>query len=388
MAQIISRGPNKHLVRIFLKRNDQGKRLYINRTITGTKKDAQRWARENEYKRDRNRDRNPDTWLGAMTVTVNELLDRWLESSRHHTRENTQWWYGYLMKCYVRPKLGEHLLSQLRPHQIEGLYDMMRAKGLCGRTIRHVHARLCTAFNWAIETELLAKSPIMSVKAPKIEKKEMRFLSPPEARCFLNAREKNSYGLLLSFALATGLRPEEYLGLQWRALDLDDPKRGAAHVRKVVVELSRGGGWKWEEPKSSKGTRTVYFPGSLVRELRKHKIKQSELRLKMGTQYKDNDLVFATTLGTPISRRFVTHYHFKPTLRRAELSESIRLYDLRHSYVTLSLLSGVPAKVVSEQAGHASVSFTLDTYAHVLPEEREGASDKLEQLLMRGSPGQ
>ncbi|MBC8028503.1 MAG: tyrosine-type recombinase/integrase [Pyrinomonadaceae bacterium] len=80
-------------------------------------------------------------------------------------------------------------------------------------------------------------------------------------------------------------------------------------------------------------------------------------------------------------RRFLTHYHFKPTLRRVGLSEEIRLYDLRHSYVALGLLSGAPPKVVSEQAGHARVSFTLDTYAHVLPEELEGASDKLEGLL-------
>lgn len=128
--------------------------------------------------------------------------------------------------------------------------------------------------------------------------------------------------------------------------------------------------------------RKVYFPLALVHEFKRHRIKQSELRLKMGAAYQDNDLVFATSLGTPIGRRFLTHYHFKPTLRRAGLSEDIRLYDLRHSYVTLSLLSGVPSKVVSEQAGHAKVSFTLDTYDHVLAEEREGASDKLQRLLM------
>lgn len=50
-----------------------------------------------------------------------------------------------------------------------------------------------------------------------------------------------------------------------------------------------------------------------------------------------------------------------------------------------SLLSGVKPKVVSEQAGHSSVAFTLDNYAHVLPEEREGASDRLEKLLFSGA---
>jgi integrase len=181
------------------------------------------------------------------------------------------------------------------------------------------------------------------------------------------------------------MRPEEYLGLQWSALDLANGKRGAAHVGKVVIEFIKGGGWRWDDPKSRNGIRTVYFPTALVHEIKRHRVKQSELRLKMGVAYQDNDLVFATSVGTPIGRRFLTHYHFKPTLRRAGLAEDIRLYDLRHSYVTLSLLSGVPPKVVSEQAGHASVSFTLDNYAHVMPEEREGASDKLERLLVFGA---
>jgi Site-specific recombinase XerD len=242
--------------------------------------------------------------------------------------------------------------------------------------------------NWGLTIELIAKSPMRSVRGPRIEKKEMHFLSPEEAKRFLAATERGFWGLLLKFALATGLRPEEYLGLQWVWLDLNDPKRGAAHVRRVVIELVKGGGWRWDDPKSKAATRSVYFPGALVQEFKRHRIKQNELRLKMGSDYQDNDLVFATSVGTPIGRRFLTSYHFKPTIRRAGLLEVIRLYDLRHSYVTLSLLSGVPPKVVSEQAGHSRVSFTLDNYAHVLPEEREGASDKLERLLVFGTaPG-
>ena len=236
--------------------------------------------------------------------------------------------------------------------------------------------------NWGLDSEFISKSPANSVRAPRIEKKEMRFLTPGSARSFLRATEKNSWGLMLRFELATGLRPEELIGLQWEALDLNNPKRGAAYIKRVIIHFSRkGGGWKWDEPKSRNGIRTVFFPARLVSELRRHRIRQHELRLKAGSSYVDNGLVFATAVGTPIHRRFIIKYHFKPTLQRAGLDKAIRLYDLRHSYVTLSLLSGVPVKVVSEQAGHASVAFTLDTYAHVLPEEREGASDKLERLL-------
>jgi integrase len=44
-------------------------------------------------------------------------------------------------------------------------------------------------------------------------------------------------------------------------------------------------------------------------------------------------------------------------------------------------------KTVSRQAGHASVAFTLQTYAHVLPAMREAASDRLEALLKSASQG-
>lgn len=45
----------------------------------------------------------------------------------------------------------------------------------------------------------------------------------------------------------------------------------------------------------------------------------------------------------------------------------IRLHDVRHSYPTAALRAGVPVKVVSERLGHSSVSFTQDTYMHVIP---------------------
>jgi integrase len=46
-----------------------------------------------------------------------------------------------------------------------------------------------------------------------------------------------------------------------------------------------------------------------------------------------------------------------------------------------TLCAGVDVKTVSEQAGHASVAFTPDNYAHVLSTMKQGASDKLESLL-------
>jgi integrase len=77
--------------------------------------------------------------------------------------------------------------------------------------------------------------------------------------------------------------------------------------------------------------------------------------------------------------------NFQVILERAKLPR-IRLYDLRHTAATLALGAGVPAKVVSEQLGHASVAFTLDTYSHVLPHMQDAAAAQVEALLFEPAP--
>ncbi len=92
-----------------------------------------------------------------------------------------------------------------------------------------------------------------------------------------------------------------------------------------------------------------------------------------------HDLVFKTAAGQPISADYLAK-HFKSILDLAGLPR-IRLYDLRHSAATIALAAGVWPKVVSEQLGHASTAFTLDTYAHVLPHMQGEAAARIEAML-------
>jgi integrase len=101
----------------------------------------------------------------------------------------------------------------------------------------------------------------------------------------------------------------------------------------------------------------------------------------VGANYQHYDLVFAALEDTPLMIRNLVRRHFKPTLTRANLPASIRLYDLRHSCATLLLSAGENKKVVSERLGHAGVTLTLDVYSHVLPTMQEAASVKLGAIL-------
>jgi integrase len=98
------------------------------------------------------------------------------------------------------------------------------------------------------------------------------------------------------------------------------------------------------------------------------------------TLYTDQDLVFASGIGTPLNRHNVNGRSFKPLLVRAGLPD-IRFHDLRHTCATLLLGKGVHPKFVQELLGHATVAITLDTYSHVLPNMGDQASRAMDDAL-------
>ena len=64
----------------------------------------------------------------------------------------------------------------------------------------------------------------------------------------------------------------------------------------------------------------------------------------------------------------------------------IRLHDLRHTHASPLLKAGVPIKVVSERLGHASATFTLNTYQWLLPGMQAEAAATFQRLLANPEP--
>lgn len=71
-----------------------------------------------------------------------------------------------------------------------------------------------------------------------------------------------------------------------------------------------------------------------------------------------------------------------PALDRAGIRR-VRFHDLRHSFASNLLAAGVDIVTVSKALGHANVHITLTTYAHAVPKPRQGASDRMAELLIQ-----
>ena len=102
--------------------------------------------------------------------------------------------------------------------------------------------------------------------------------------------------------------------------------------------------------------------GAALRRWRTH---QSEERLLLGAAWSDTGLVFTREDGVLVHPDTMS-YWFERHVRSAGVPR-IRFHDLRHTQASIALQAGVPAKVVSERLGHATVAFTLDVYSHVVP---------------------
>ncbi len=247
--------------------------------------------------------------------------------------------------------------------------------------MNYIHVTLHKALSQAVSDGLVQRNAAQ-VKAPRPEKPEIRPLSPEQARKLIaTANETGArYAALYVLALHTGMRVGQLLGLQWGDVDLDASSAGATptiQVRRTLSETRTG--HKFELPKSGKG-RSIKLSRKAVEALRSHRARQNGEKLRLGSLWQDNGLVFPSVTGTTTSGTNLLGRYFRPLLKRADLPP-VRLHDLRHTCATILLMAGKHPKYVQELLGHASISITLDTYSHVIEGMDGGLGDAMDEAL-------
>ena len=362
-GEIVERGQNTWLVRIHLGTTSDGRRHRISKTIHGTRKDAE------AYLTARLRERDLGLLAPETRDTLDEYLDRWLRDvAPMTTRPRTLANYGRILRLYVRPHLGGYRLRDIAPLHVQEMYRKLVEAGLSPKTIRHARTTLSRALSAAVEPfRLIPFNPVAGTRAPRLARREMRALSPDQAVRLLAAARGHRFEALFALALCSGMRPGEYLGLQWRDLDLQS---GTLTVNRVLVR--QDGKRYYQEPKTEGSRRTIAIVDPALLLLKAH---------YLASPFKaPTDPVFAAAEGKTLDEYNLVRRHFRPLLDRAALPR-IRLYDLRHTHATLMLAAGVDAKVYGAGLGHSTVTVTLDTYTHVLPSMREEAARRFEALL-------
>jgi integrase len=298
-------------------------------------------------------------WLGEWWATTTNL--------RPTTRERNE----TLLRRYALPRFADLALVAISQRDVRAWVAELSGRGLAPATVQKAYQLLGKVMGAAVDAGMVMQSPCRRVPLPKVEREEMRFLTPAEIARLADAIDQR-YRALVLVAADGGLRIGELAGLRRSRVDL---LRGTVEVAEIVTEV--GGRLRVGPPKTRASRRTVGLPRAVVEELAAH----------LATPAPPDAFVFTAPKGGPLRVIAFRARIWRPATRTAGL-DGLRIHDLRHTAVALWIAAGANPKEVAARAGHTSVSFTLDRYGHLYPESDAALRDRLDAIYSAGQRDQ
>jgi len=306
----------------------------------------------------------------SRNITMDKHLTSWLDSAQGRLRPKTYARYKQIVDDYLIPDLGYIPLLKLQPQHVQNLLN--KQKDLKPASISYIRAVLRSSLSQAVKWGMVTRNVAALVDVPTIMREQTNVLNIEQARRFLSAAEGKQFKALFTVTLSTGLRLGEALGLTWDNVDLEN---GVIRVRQAIQRLD--GAFHVVDVKTVKGQRDILLFPEVLEELRRHKEIVDLLRTRK--RWQENNLVFPSSVGTPIWER-----NIRRELRQIELEANlphIRFHDLRHSCATILLAMGIPARTIMEILGHSNISTTMNIYSHVLDSMKQDAANAMRSAL-------
>lgn len=295
---------------------------------------------------------------GRMTVG-DLVLRRWLPAKQAEL-SNRYSLYGCKRAAQLIDELlGKIALRKLTPLDVEEKFKQPLTRRFNTATAAQYFDRLREVLKWAIDHDLLHKSPASRVKPPKVVAHKAPALELAQIRTLQEHADATPYGLLVWMAIATGLRISELLTLEWRRVDMAE----------AVLRIS--------DAKSQSGVRSVALAPVTIERLQSHRLEQIATFTR--AELPPPTLLFLNERNRPLKS---PHFWWQwNAIRSAALLPDLRFHDLRHVHATLLAQAGVHPSVMQERLGHSTPTMTLDVYTHGSAAQQVDAARAVEGLL-------
>lgn len=356
--------------------NGSGKRQYLFATGRGNQRDADKALRELLARRDNG------TAVQPKRITSGEWIGAWLDDRIADGKVGLRASENYrtILRKRIKPAIGSVRLTDLRAEHILTFKTSLVEEGLAPATVAKVLGLVRQSMEAAVLSGAILRNPTQGVALPKAKDEhqgtERRALTEEEIAKVL-AVAGNPYDVTIRFALATGVRQSELLGARWADLDLEAGRftvqQTIQHVDGVFVTLGT---------KTGNSRRMIELSPATVAMLKSHRATQNAERLRLGSIWNDQGLVFPAHDGSPQHRRiFLRDYRAILKASRIEKPETANWHSLRHTAASLWIKAGIDVFVVSRRLGHANPGFTMRVYAHLMPGQQAAAAAALDHLL-------
>lgn len=320
-------------------------------------------------------------YIEPSRMTLREYLMGWLAEKAIGSKANTRISRQNAMKTFLDTPLAGTQLTRLTAKPIQTVLLTRIEEGLSVSSAKTYLAKLSDALEEAVTLKIIPENPARLVKLPKTKKKKVVILSPVEVNKFLDFIKETRHYDLTKFLFSSGARRGEALGLREEDCDFEN---GTVTFEQQVVS-GEDGPLIQDELKTESSKRTISLDQDTLLALQ-HQIRlRKKERLRAGPSYQENGLVFAKTDGSPLDPKTITKWFARKgkEFGRPDLS----VHVTRHTHTSLLLLSKdpvIPILAISKRLGHSSVSMTLDTYGHLLPNTDKEVADRMAEILERG----
>lgn len=309
-----------------------------------------------------------------QSISYNELLDSWLQSSQINVKESSYARYHHLIETHIKPHLGKYPLPKIRTELIESFIFQQLTSGrldntggLSPKTVNDMLTIIKSTVNYA-KCRNLNMTCELSHLYIKRKDQEMRVLTKSEqdslVKALLNQMDPLKFGVLL--ALYTGIRIGELCALQWEDFCF---KRCVLHVRKTmqrIQDTSKASMSKTKiiitEPKSECSIRDIPLP-IFICDYAKQFWTAPKAFVLSGDEHRY------------IEPRTMQN-HFKRYVRESGIKHA-NFHALRHTFATRCVELEFELKSLSEILGHTNVNITLNRYVHSSFELKSANMNKL-----------
>jgi integrase len=297
-----------------------------------------------------------------------DVAKDWLEYKKVNLREST--WSVY--EGHTRNHFGDLnnlLVNRISTPTIEKFIIKRQKDGMKISTLRRVLVSLGQIMQYAVRHKYIDHNPVRDAEKPRGqggevgEGAELLVLSPIQINALLDNVSNYKYKVLFMFAIFSGARQGEILGLKWSDFDWENSQ---IRIRRTFNNK------RFFDVKTKASRRSIDLGPNMLAELKKWKIACPPNEL---------DLVFPNNAGNPINHNNMVNNSFIPALKKARLP-IIRFHDMRHTKASIMIEQGENIKYIQSQLGHSSPTITLNVYAHLMKPVNQEAACRYENLIL------
>ena len=323
-------------------------------------------------------------YIEDKRMSLSTWLDTWQETYLIQVKPSTAQRYESDIRLHIRPELGRYKLAELTPQIIQRFYNKLIREGMSPKSLKNVHGVLHKCLEKAFDLGYILSNPSCKCELPRVFKKEMCPLTDGSIPKFLEAIKGDMYADLYYFALFTGMRLGEVVGLTWDSIDFDRMQIKVYHQMQRDHTYHGTGKHRpniYTLTTLKNGKSRIVSPAPQIFDLlRSVQAKQEANSQKVGLLWQNaGGFVFTNEIGGHLAPNTISN-HFKSIVRKMGLPQT-RFHDLRHTFATISLENGDDIKTVSEMLGHATTTFTMDIYGHVSDRMRKQSASRMEAYI-------